>query len=527
MEEKNAFTSSVVAVPTAVPAFIGYTEKALRGKNSLLNKPTRITSLMEYVDLFGEGPHTTYSIKDVKDGEGRVTDFKLTVDANTRYLLYDSIRLFFANGGGACYIVSVGDYSKGVSAKDLNDPKTGGGLPSLLKEQEPTMVVVPDAVLLDEGDCYSLYQAILQHCGADTMSRVGIFDVYNGYKPRIDENGKDIIDAFRNGVGVNFLAFASGYYPWVNSTVVGADEIDYTRISNSAKLIEILDNEAQVNYLGSATARSSASASKNTGGGASTTGDKSKTPPPPPAPTDDKAQQKYAAAKAEIDKIGNAEASTSAVHQTLLAISPMYKDILAGVRAQLNILPPSAAMAGIYSLVDNTVGVHKAPANVSLTSVVSPAVPLTSEEQEDLNMPLNGKAVNAIRSFIGKGVLVWGARTLDGNSQDWRYVSVRRTVIMLEQSIKASVEAHVFEPNTAQTWLRVRSSIENFLTDMWQAGTLVGSSTAEAFEVQVGLGTTMTPVDILDGVMKITVKAAISRPAEFIVITFQQKMQES
>ena len=528
LEERNAFTSSVVAVPTAVPAFIGYTEKAMRGKISLLNKPTRVTSLMEYVDLFGEGPKTTYSIKEVKDSEGKVVDFTLHADAASRFMLYDAMRLFFANGGGACYIVSVGDYSKGVSAKDLNDPKTGGGLPSLLKEQEPTMVVIPDAVLLPEGDCYSLYQAMLIHCGADTQSRVAIFDVHEGYKARM-EGGTDRITGFREGVGANFLAFGAAYYPWVNTTIVGADEINYTSISNGSKLADILDNEAQVLYLGGVSGSTSSKSSGSGGGGGGGGSSSSSTAPKkgPNAPADDKAQQKYEAAKAEIDKLTDKDANVSNVHQTLLSISPMYKEILTAVRRERNVMPPSAGMAGVYSLVDNTVGVHKAPANVSLASVVSPTVNLTSEEQEDLNMPLNGKAVNAIRSFIGKGVLVWGARTLDGNSQDWRYVSVRRAVIMLEQSIKASVEAYVFEPNTAQTWLRVRTSIENFLTDMWKAGTLVGSSTTEAFDVQVGLGTTMTPVDILEGVMKITVKAAISRPAEFIVITFQQKMQES
>jgi len=192
--------------------------------------------------------------------------------------------------------------------------------------------------------------------------------------------------------------------------------------------------------------------------------------------------------------------------------------------AQLNILPPSGAMAGIYALVDSSVGVFKAPANVSVSSVVGPTVNITSAQQEDLNLPLSGKAVNAIRPFVGKGTLVWGARTLDGNSQDWRYINVRRTMIMLEQSIKFAAEPFVFRPNDANTWVAIRSMISSFLRGQWQAGALVGSSEDEAFQVDCGLGSTMTPQDILDGYMKISVKVAISRPAEFIVITFQQKM---
>lgn len=513
LEEKNAFTSSVVAVPTAVPAFIGYTERAMRGKDPLQNKPTRVSSLAEFVEMFGGPPTTTYKVS----GDGQ--DFNLSVDKKTQFYMFNSIRLFYANGGGACYVVSVGDYDGGVSAKDLNNPETGGGLQALLKEQEPTMVVIPDATLLEQADCYSLYQAVLLHCGKDTQSRVGIFDIHGGNQPRTLDD-KDVVTAFREGIGSNFLAFGAGYYPWVNTTIVSADEISASNISNTSGLIDLLTKEAEYLYLGGP---------QSSGGGStpSKKPDPKKPSPKMPAAADPKAVKKFEAAKAEIEKLSDRSADQHAVGQTLMAISPMYKDLMKAVRTEVNVLPPAGGMAGVMSMVDNTVGVFKAPANVSMSSVVSPTVNLTSEQQEDLNMPLNGKAVNAIRSFIGKGVLVWGARTLNGNSQDWRYVSVRRTIIMLEQSIKNSVEAYVFEANVAQTWLRVRTSIENFLTDQWKGGALAGATTTDAFDVQVGLGSTMTPVDILEGIMKITVKVAITRPAEFIVITFQQKMQES
>jgi phage tail sheath protein FI len=184
-------------------------------------------------------------------------------------------------------------------------------------------------------------------------------------------------------------------------------------------------------------------------------------------------------------------------------------------------------MAGIYSMVDNSVGVFQSPANVGVGSVIKPAVNISSEQQEDLNIPIGGKAVNAIRSFPGKGVLVWGARTLDGNSQDWRYISVRRTVIFIEQSIKYAAEPYVFEPNTSSTWSNMKALLVNFLTNVWQSGALAGATAEDAFSVDVGLGSTMTAVDILDGYMRISVKIAVTRPAEFIVITFEQKMQQS
>ena len=184
-------------------------------------------------------------------------------------------------------------------------------------------------------------------------------------------------------------------------------------------------------------------------------------------------------------------------------------------------------MAGIYTMVDNTRGVWKAPANVSVNYVNKPAISITSTDQEELNMPMSGKAINAIRSFPGEGTKVWGARTLDGNSQDWRYINVRRTMTFLEQSVKNAARAYVFEPNDANTWINMKCMIESFLRSVWKRGGLAGATPEDAYSVHVGLGDTMTPEDILEGIMRITVLVAISHPAEFIEITFQQQMQKS
>jgi phage tail sheath protein FI len=182
-------------------------------------------------------------------------------------------------------------------------------------------------------------------------------------------------------------------------------------------------------------------------------------------------------------------------------------------------------MAGIYTVVDNARGVWKVPANVSMVGVLSPAVTVSKEEQESLNVDISGKSINAIRSFPGEGVLVWGARTLDGNSLDWRYINVRRTAIMLEESCRLAAKTMVFEPNVANTWVSIKSMIGNFLSGIWKSGGLAGAVPEDAFSVQVGLGETMTPEDILDGILRVTVLVAISRPAEFIEVTFQQQMQ--
>ena len=215
------------------------------------------------------------------------------------------------------------------------------------------------------------------------------------------------------------------------------------------------------------------------------------------------------------------------IHQTLLATHPLYKEIMQSVRAHLNLLPPSGGMAGIYSMIDNTRGVWQSPANVSMGSVVKPAVSITHNEQEDLNAPLDGKTVNAIRTFPGKGVLVWGAHMLDGNSGEWRYISVRRTTIFIEQSVKYAAKAFAFEPNDSNTWASLKAMINNFLTNLWQEGALAGATPKDAFFVKAGLGTTMTPADISEGWMKIDIGVAVTRPAEFIVINLQQKMPQS
>ncbi len=192
------------------------------------------------------------------------------------------------------------------------------------------------------------------------------------------------------------------------------------------------------------------------------------------------------------------------------------------------LLPVSPAIAGIYTMVDNTRGVWKAPANVSLNNILQPFFPISSIEQEGLNVDaVAGKSINAIRTFIGKGTLVWGARTLDGNSLEWRYVPVRRYCIMAEQSIILATRAFVFEPNDTKTWIAIKTMIENFLTQQWRSGALQGQTSQDAFFVHVGLGETMTAQDVLEGRMIVQVGLAITRPAEFITLQFLQKMQSA
>ena len=191
-------------------------------------------------------------------------------------------------------------------------------------------------------------------------------------------------------------------------------------------------------------------------------------------------------------------------------------------------LPPSSTMAGVYARVDSDRGVWKAPANVGLSYVTKPSQPVTHDEQKDLNVDtVAGKSINAIRSFTGKGTLVWGGRTLAGNDNEWRYISVRRFFNMAEESIKKATEQFVFEPNDKNTWVRVKAMITNFLTAQWRAGALAGPTPEKAFYVNIGLGETMTAIDILEGNMIVEIGMAVVRPAEFIILKFSHKMQEA
>ncbi len=551
IKEQDAFGSSVVAVPTAVPAFIGYTQQADIDGNSQLMKAVKIRTFPEYREIFGGGPDTRFDLSVPGDGSMALTPTR------DKYFMYSGINGFYANGGGQMYVISIGLYGEEVDSEKMLK-----AIEILTREAEPTLLVIPDAVLLEKDDCYTVYKTMLQHCGIKMKSRFAILDVFNGFNPKsMDADVQD----FREGVGSNALAFGAAYYPWVNTTLTPASEVDYRRIEDKDKLIDILMDSVRstmgISEDGPSNPKLEEAAKliasiKNDLSNLDDVGkklaaiDKGFTKPKDKdiakvkASLSATAQKLFPAEKASIDpnspegrkmvqiqaainRIKDPNDDPKAVHSVVSSLAPIYKTILKNVRESLNLVPPSGIMAGVYSLVDNSEGVHKAPANVSLNSVVKPSVNINSDDQEDLNSPLSGKAINAIRSFVGKGVLVWGARTLDANSQDWRYIPVRRTMIMIQQSIKNAVEAYVFEPNVSRTWLKLKISIENFLGDVWKNGSLAGATPTQAYEVNVGLGSTMTPNDILEGIMRISVKAAITRPAEFIEITFEQKMQES
>ena len=160
--------------------------------------------------------------------------------------------------------------------------------------------------------------------------------------------------------------------------------------------------------------------------------------------------------------------------------------------------------------------------------VSKPAIDVSDDLNEKLYDDENsGKSINAIRRFDGKGVLVWGARTLAGDDDEWRYVPVRRFFNFVEESVKKATGWVVFEPNDANTWAQIRSMIENFLNRQWLDGALQGEKPDDAYYVKVGLGETMAEIDILEGRLIVEIGMALVRPAEFVVLQFSHKMPTS
>ncbi len=184
-------------------------------------------------------------------------------------------------------------------------------------------------------------------------------------------------------------------------------------------------------------------------------------------------------------------------------------------------IPPSGSILGIYARSDNTRGVHKAPANEVVRACVGLDTPFNKGEQDILNP----KGVNLIRAFPGQGIRVWGARTATSNAS-WKYVNVRRLFIFIEESIKANTNWAVFEPNDEQLWVRVKRTIDVFLTGLWRNGSLAGSSTSEAFFVDIGRST-MSQDDIDNGRLICVIGVAPVKPAEFVIFRITQKTSEA
>jgi len=185
------------------------------------------------------------------------------------------------------------------------------------------------------------------------------------------------------------------------------------------------------------------------------------------------------------------------------------------------LVPPSGHVAGMFARNDAETGVHGSPANMVVRGALDLQHDITKGEQD----VLNPKGVNCIRSFQGRGIRVWGARTCSSDPE-WKYINVRRLFLWVEQSIDEGTQWAVFEPNDRDTWARVRQSVSNFLETAWRDGALMGTSPDEAFFVNCG-EETMTQDDIDNGRLKCEIGIAPVKPAEFVIFRIQQWTEEA
>jgi phage tail sheath protein FI len=483
--EKDTGANAVVQVSTAVPVFIGFTERAeVNGKNFHM-KPIHISSLSEFEIFFGTTPTPVFTVKQAEKGHpGDISMngqmYSLQQDAFSKFYLYNSLKLFFDNGGADCYIISIGQFGKDPQALEISPDRFKKAIDLLAGEEMPTMILMPDSLLLPEedGSYYAVQAHALQHCGK-YMDKVALFDIWGSDEPLpLGEDKNKYVTRFRENIGLDNLSYGAAYYPWVQTNIISINDIGYQYFNLDALDSIILEAHKPIlNNVKTAT---------------------------------NEKEKKYWDAG-------------------LKNASKEYKLLRKTIADKINVLPAAPAMAGLYTRTDRSKGVWIAPANQNLNSVIAPAIKITHEDQESLNVDaISGKSINAIRAFKGRGsAIVWGARTLAGNNVEWRYINVRRLFILIEQSIKNAAFSVVFNPNVPITWSIVKGTINNFLTNLWRQGALVGVTPGEAFSVACGLGETMSQDDINEGIMRIQVKAAASRPAEFIVVTFEQKMGEA
>jgi len=505
MEEVDKGTKPIEAVGTAVAAFIGYTERAVDAKKgtSLLGKPTLVTNWSQYVQSFGgfvDGAYTP-----------------------------DSVYGYFANGGNICYVVSVKTLG-GSSDPDASDPAVtvinsdGDKGTKLLqfkaREGGPagnkiTVEVRPDAP------------------AEDGKKASGEFTL----QIKIDNSVVESFSGLTTGKGDNNVATVLE----TKSKVVLAEVVGKADLAPAAGSFALAGGklkEKQItlkDYQGSVAERSGL-------GGLEPLTDVTMIVVPDlmssyqAGEIDMKGVQ--AVQQAIIDYCElvrycfaildcppnimpqemkewrlavNYDSTRAALYYPWIEIADMT-----GKNGRTRLVPPSGHMAGVYARTDGTRGVHKAPANEVVRGVLGLEVQVTKGEHDLLN-PIG---VNVIRSFPGRGIRIWGARTLSSDAS-WRYINVRRLFNMIEESIENGTQWVVFEPNDQFLWGRVARDVRAFLTMVWRTGALFGGTPDQAFYVKCDAET--NPPEARDlGQLAVEIGIAPVKPAEFVIFRVSQ-----
>lgn len=451
--EAPALPSVITPIQTAIPVFIGYTTQCGNAANVVttrlingieVSEPVQVNSLEEYEVFFGKSPEEPLEIllEEVAETEARSSQIKIrkiNCQVSPVRKLYYHLQIFFANGGGSCFVISTG--SAAASRVEVNHLLAG--IEMAERQDKITLLVCPQTEQLSPAEASLVYQAMLNQAGK-LKDRFAILDCFDNHHPF----------EIKQAVGNHFLEYGAAYHPYLKT-----------------RLPVIFSNSSfQISFLNQI-----------------------------PAKTD----------------------------TDFLLPEELKNEIYAAVKKMTVTLPPSAALAGVYVHNDATRNVWTAPADTVLSQVETPVVLLDEKDQAShIADYTTGKSINVIRLIPHKGSVVIGARTLLGNSRQWKFISMRRSTTMIECSIRRALQPFAWQPNNGATWVRIQLLIENFLQMLWHRNVLQGATPDHAFFVRIGLGETMTQQDIDEKKMIIEIGLALTFPTDYLPLRFELEMKK-
>ncbi|MGP3159463.1 phage tail sheath family protein [Serratia marcescens] len=507
--ETNGLSLSIQQGETAVPVFVGVFNAKNQKETPAAKAPltcVRVDSWLDFTHNFDPSDRITI---DLTQTPSHVQD--------ERFMGSNSVRLYFENGGGPCYVLPVRHDNKKVDVSQSQIALIG-----------PAIAQCPDITLLCwceyEGSVadQTVYTALgaLLGTGATPGGNSGRFLLTDAWPTGAPEapdkwafTAPQVTD--KTQVASYFPALLTGYARNYSDYLSRPDWPGYEH------LVTVKCTKEQVDNLNK--------------------------------------EQSGLVNKELVTLDALRAASLTADHTQAQTVLKLVEQAFAGTLPSVPVvLRASVAMAGVYARVDRERGVWKAPANVGVAGVTALLVqgesksvsprgggsssgggepkkaaaanaitpwhkPVPVRIDDALNTKLIDKHINAIRAFRGQGVMVWGARTQEDNDL-WRYIPVRRLFNTLERDARTALQAAVFEPNSPLTWEQVRGGLDHYLNALWRKGALQGDTPEQAYYVQIGLGATMTHDDINQGRMVVRIGVAAVRPSEFIVLQLTQNV---
>ena len=492
VEEVDRGTKPIEALGTSLTAFIGITAEASRkgidpatGRRvpleSRLNIPTLITSWTQFVDIFGDFTASSY--------------------------LPDCVYGYFANGGGPCYVTSLralDEASNAVRAAEVAIPARSKGNSFRIQAKQA-------------GPAANTLTVTIQATGEDSFTLSVGGESKPGLTMKRGENfvGEAVFDtvSILDAAGAAALPLEGSYALSGGGVepLTAADFIGDPGLRTGLGGLEALDDlrlivcpDVLVGYDGSPEAKERV---KMVQTAMIAHCERSRYRfailDTPPGLNPQQAQ--------EWRNYVNFDSSYAAMYYPWIKVADLKGD-----GSATKAIPPSGYLAGLYNRTDGNRGVHKAPANDVLLGAIDLEYKVSKGEQD----VLNPKGVNCIRAFTGRGIRVWGARTLSSNGA-WRYINVRRLFIMVEASLDAGMQWVVFEPNDHNLWAMVRRDSKAFLKTIWLSGALFGNTPEDAFYVKCD--EELNPPEIRDlGQLIIEIGLAPVKPAEFVIFRLTQ-----